>query len=703
MNVIGTDNKSWGWLAALFLICFLAAATLGRAADDSAQMNALESLDYSTMAGGKTVVKLVFKHDLTQVPGGFSVSTPPRIALDLGNTANALGKNAIEVNSGDLKSMTVVQVGNRTRVVMNLSRAASYESRADGKVLLVTLIGSSDYASPHDVTPKFAEAKPGAGKHAVRDVDFRRGPNGEGRVVVDLSDTGTGIDIRRQGKQLLIDFSNTSVPTGLERKLDVADFGTPVRMVETSTVNGSVRITVEPDGTWEHSAYQTDNQFIVEVKRVTEDPSKLSGNGKPNYIGEKLSLNFQNIEVRSVLQVIADFTGLNIIASDTVTGSITLRLKDVPWDQALDIILQSKNLSMRRTGNVVLVAPTDELATKEKLALEATQQKAELEPLQTESIRLNYQKAEDVQKLLSNDKQKILSKRGSVVVDVRTNTVFVQDTPQQLDEVRRLVNKIDVPVKQVMIEARIVIADDQFSRQLGVRFGTQGGIKLGATNAGTSGNIGDSSNIANGNRPGIPSDPNNLNVNLPVAGAAGSLALTLLNIGHGNLVNLELSALEADKRGKVVSSPRVITADKQRATIEQGTEIPYLQASSSGATNVAFKPAVLSLAVTPRITPEGKVIMDLEVKKDSVGTVFSGVPSIDTKKVVTQILIDDGETAVIGGIYEQTQRNDVDKVPVLGDLPYLGNLFKNTTRSDAKTELLVFITPRVLKDTISAR
>jgi type IV pilus assembly protein PilQ len=387
-----------------------------------------------------------------------------------------------------------------------------------------------------------------------------------------------------------------------------------------------------------------------------------------------------------------------------VQGNITLRLKDVPWDQALDIILQSKGLSKRKNGNVVLIAPTDEVNTKEKLALEASQQIAELEQLQTESIQLSYQKAEDLKKLLSDDKQKILSKRGNAVVDPRTNTLFIQDTPSRLDEIRKLITKIDVPVRQVMIEARIVIADDKWSKQLGFRFGGRGGYNRNNSNLGVSSTLDPSANIAGGTTPasGVSDIPN---VSVPIAGASatGSLAFTLLNIGSGNLISFELQALEADKRGKVVSSPRVITADKQKAVIEQGTEIPYLQASSSGATNVSFKPAVLSLSVTPQITPEGKVIMDLEVKKDSVGQIFAGVPSIETKKVLTQILVDDGETAVLGGIYEQTTRTDVDKVPFFGDLPVLGRLFKHDTKQDDKTELLVFITPKVLRDTVSVR
>jgi type IV pilus assembly protein PilQ len=437
------------------------------------------------------------------------------------------------------------------------------------------------------------------------------------------------------------------------------------------------------------------------------------------------------VEVRAVLQVIADFTGLNIITSDTVGGNLTLRLKDVPWDQALDIILQAKGLSKRKNGNVVLIAPTDELAAKEKLQLEAAAAVSDLEPVRTESFALSYAKAEDLKKLLSDKDQKILSKRGAVSVDERTNTLFVQDTGGRLEEARRLIQQLDVPVRQVLIEARIVIADDKWGRQLGARFGTQSAYNHGKYNYGISGTATDTANPINNNPvsrgsaslvyPGgdtsvlfstgaqsvgvvpIGAQPEQLNVNLPVVGAAGQIALSILNLGSGNLVNVELSALEADNRGKVVSSPRVITADKKKATISQGTEIPYQTASASGATTTQFKPAVLELAVTPRITPDDRIIMDLEVKKDSVGVIFNGIPSIETKKVVTQVLVDNGDTIVLGGIFEQTTRTTVDKVPFIGDLPFIGYLFKRTIKQDDKTELLIFVTPKIVKDVLTVR
>ncbi len=666
--------------------------------------NAIQGITAQGLPRGKVVIKFTLKQKLANPPGTFSVNTPPRIALDFADTSNAIGKNFMELREGELRNLNIVQAGTRTRVVMSLNRSVPYETKIEGNTLLLTLQGAEQIAAGAETATRFAEPAPTASAHSIREVDFRRGQNAEGRVVIDLSDATTGIDIRRQGRNLVVEFVNASLAKNLERRLDVRDFGTPVMFVEARSFGANVRVSIEPEGQWEHSAYQTDRQFIVEVKRLIEDPNKLVQTTQTGYAGEKLSLNFQNVEIRSVLQVIADFTGLNIIASDSVQGNITLRLKDVPWDQALDIILQSKSLSKRKNGNVVLIAPTDEVNTKEKLALEANQQISELEQLQTESFQLSYQKAEDLRNLLSDEKQRILSKRGSSVFDGRTNTLFVQDTGSRLDELRKLIVKIDVPVRQVMIEARIVIADDKWSKQLGFRFGGRGGYNRNNTNLGVASTLDPSATIASGtntavNVSDIP------NVSVPIAGASptGSIAFTLLNIGSGNLIGFELQALEADKRGKIVSSPRVITADKQKAVIEQGTEIPYQTSSASGGTTISFKSAVLSLSVTPQITPDGRVIMDLEVKKDAVGQVFAGIPSIDTKKVLTQILVDDGETAVLGGIYEQTSRVDTEKVPVLGNIPFLGRLFKHDSRVDDKIELLIFITPKIIKDTLTAR
>jgi type IV pilus assembly protein PilQ len=562
----------------------------------------------------------------------------------------------------------------------------------------------------------------------LRDIDFRRGRNGEGRIIVDLSDSSTGIDIRQQGRTLVVDFLRTALPRNLERRLDVADFATPVATIDTFAQGANARMVIEPRGLWEHSAYQAENRFILEIKPIQEDPNRLTQGTRQGYKGEKLSLNFQNVEVRAVLQVIADFTGLNIITSDTVTGSLTLRLKDIPWDQALDIIMQTKGLDMRKNGNVVLIAPREELAVKERQQLESRQQISDLEPLQTEMFQLNYQKAEAVQKLISDKEQKFLSKRGSAVVDPRTNILFVQDTASRLEEVRRVIRQIDVTVRQVLIESRIVIASDKFSRQLGVRLGVQTGFTLQRRYAGGFGGTLSTTpvvtctgttctretrtqtpyELASGIANAGYSDSPQLNVNLPVPNPAGQLALTLINLGSGNLINLELSALEADTLGKVISSPRVVTADNQKAHIEQGTEIPYVTPGSANApATVQFKKAVLALDVTPQITPDNRIIMSVEIRKDAVGQFVpvqggGSVPSIDTKNVTTQIAVNNGDTAVIGGIYEETINNNVTKVPLLGDIPILGYVFKQTGKEIDKTELLIFLTPRIIKESVTA-
>jgi type IV pilus assembly protein PilQ len=653
---------------------------------------------------------------LANPPAGFAINNPPRIALDFPNTVNGLGRNSQDVREGELRSMNVVQVGDRTRLVMNLGKALGFDTKVSGKELLITLQGTTAAtATTGSTVSHFAESSGGAQKHSVRDIDFRRGNAGEGRVVIDLSDNSTGIDLRTQGRTIVIDLLQTSLPKNLERRLNVVDFATPVQSIEAFRQGDNTRIVIEPKGLWEHAAYQTDSRFILEVKPIIEDPNKLVQTGR--YSGEKLSLNFQNVEVRAVLQVIADFTSLNIITSDTVGGNLTLRLKDVPWDQALDIILQSKGLDMRKTGNVVWIAPRDELATKEKLALESRQQIADLEPTRTESFQLNYTKGDDFRKLLTDREQRILSRRGSAVVDQRTNTVFVQDTPSKLEEVRRLLRQIDVAVRQVMIEARVVEASDRFSRNLGARLGFNNrpnantgrtGTEIAGSNVvGTVGGSLDSTGFMSGQIATIPNFNQSLGVNLPAQNISGAqpgvLSVILFNQGLTRFLNLEISALQADGRGKVISSPRVITADKVEATIEQGTEIPYQQATSSGATSISFKKATLSLKVKPQITPDDRVLMNLAVHKDSRGTDTPAGPSIDTKQIRTEVLVDNGGTVVIGGIYEQTQSNATNKVPVLGDLPYVGFLFKQNFKRDEKSELLVFITPRILKDTLTVR
>ena len=680
--------------------------------------NSVEAFNVSQQ-NGRVIVKLTLKEPLRSQPGSFTIANPARIAFDLPNTVNGLGRNSQNIGEGELLSMNLVQAGERTRMVLNLRRSVGYDTQIDGKNLVIILAAAPvASASGGAAVTHFVEAKQ-ADAHTVRDIDFRRGKAGEGRIVVDLSDSSTGIDIRAQGQNLVIDFFKTSLPDKLRRRLDVTDFGTPVQSVNTFNQGENVRMVIAPKGLWEHSAYQTDTQFVVEVKQIVPDPNKLTQGSKAGFSGEKLSLNFQNVEVRSVLNVIADFTDLNIITSDAVGGSLTLRLKDVPWDQALQIILDTRGLDMRKNGNVVWIAPRDELATKEKLALESQQQIGELEAVRTESFVLNYQKAAEVQALLSSTTQKILSKRGSAVVDTRTNTVFVQDVPARLEEVRKLIAQIDVAVRQVMIEARIVEANDSFSKNLGARLGYNqrlpGGDSLGRdvlrTSLGPSlSNNAQLTTNAAGDRQlltGTADITAGQNVNLPATGLggfnAGVISAILFNRGFTRFLTLELSALEADGKGKIISSPRVLTGDKVEAVIEQGTELPYQAATSSGATSVSFRKANLSLKVKPQITPDGNIIMTLDINKDSVGQVTAAGFAIDTKHVKTEVLVENGGTVVIGGIFSQDERTTTTKVPLFGDIPVLGNLFKNNAKTDNKTELLVFITPRIMDDRLILR
>jgi len=729
-----TNLRWFKLLQALLVLALAAFSNLTLAEDQSALSNKIESVEFSSLPGGRLSVRVKTTQPLTNPPAGFTLTEPARIALDFPQVANGTGKNNIQADQGTLKSISMAQGKERTRMVLNLANAMSYNTSVNGNEVAITLL-PAQVNTGATVETKFAEPKLSGQKHAINKVDFVRGKNGEGRVIVDLSDPAVGINIKQKGKLIEVDFINTEVPANLQRRLNVTNFNTPVLFVDTMNQGKNGHMVIEPKGNWEQSAYQADKKFIIDVRQVLEDPNKLVRSSKPGYAGEKLSLNFQNIEVRSVLQVIADFTGLNIISSDSVTGNLTLRLKDVPWDQALEIIMQSKGLGKRKNGNVILIAPAEEIVANEKQALEGIQQLEDIEILKTESFTLNYAKAADLVKLLSDAKQKILSKRGSAIADTRTNTVFVQDIPKFLEQVQQLVNKIDVPVKQVMIESRLVLADERFSKSLGARFGVQQQRVGGDTRAGISGSLGNgiTTRVINPTTgvtetvTGLGTPPNtagairlvttqlggpnglvtpglggnDLMSNLPVANAFGSMAVSLFRLPAGLLLNLELSALESDQRGKIVSSPRVTTASQQKAKIAQGTQIPYQRASASGATAVEFKEAALSLDVTPQVTPDDKIIMDLEVKKDRVGQVFNGVPSIDTQNIMTQVLVDNGETAVLGGIYEQTEINGIDKVPFFGDLPIMGNLFKRKTRTSDKTELLIFITPKIMDERLN--
>lgn len=688
--------------------------------------NAIQSIN-STQQAGAEVVRIELSQALTGVPNGFSVQTPPRVAIDLPGVTNAMGKSSLEINQGNLRSINIAQSGERTRLVLNLKQPANYQAQVQGKVLLLVLespasASAAAPASPTGEPVRFAEPL-NAAPVALRDIDFRRGPDGAGRVVVDLPNNQVGVDIRQQGQSLVVEFLRSTLPDALRRRLDVTDFGTPVQSVTATQSGDRVRLTIDPRGAWEHSAYQSDNQFVLEVRPQKIDPNKLTQG--PGYSGEKLSLNFQNIEVRALLQVIADFTNFNVVTSDTVTGNVTLRLKDVPWDQALDIILQAKGLGLRKSGNVIWIAPKDELAAKEKVDLESKAQIAALEPVRTQSFQLNYTKAEEVAKGLSGQSagqgggaaSRILSPRGSVIYETRTNQLFVSDIPSKLEEIQAMITKIDVPVRQVLIEARLVIADDTFGRSLGVRLG---GADLRGIRGGTPGYAvggGDNRVTFGGNMNAIGAQTQQVSastvpfndtqfVNLPAIGlnnySASTFALSLFGAASNRFLNLEISALEADGKGKVVSSPRVITADQVKALIEQGEELPYQAATISGNNSVQFRKANLKLEVTPQITPEGNVMLDVDVTKDSVGRVTQAGFAINTKHVRTQVLVENGGTVVIGGIYEQTDREDVTKVPLLGDVPYLGNLFKTKTRSSNKTELLIFITPKVVNDRSAA-
>ena len=691
------------WLARFAV----AAMLLGSGAVAWAQSNSIQKVT-STSVGESTILTIDLAEAPTQPPVDFSTQSPARIAIDFFGTGFSQQRATYQYGGKLLRSANVVQIADRTRVILELARPARYQAEIKGTQYIVTI----DTAPP--TTPTFTAPVPSAAQRAnlsrpaLRNIDFRRGNDGAGRVVVDLASRDVPINIAQQGRNIVVDFLETALPDSLRRRYDVTDFGTPVEAMRASENGNGTRLVIEPRGAnWEYNSYQADSQFVVEVRPVKEDPAKLiSGRG---YKGERLSLNFQNIDIRALLQVFADFTDLNIITSDSVQGNLTLRLKDVPWDQALQIVMDSKGLASRRNGNVLLVAPRAELTTKEKLELEAQAQIADLEPLRTQVFQLNYQRAEDVHKMLMGTSigsgavsaTRILSKRGSLTADVRTNQLFVSDIASKLEEVQNLLQRIDVSVRQVVIEARIVEADDRFSRNLGVRLGFADRRSVGGGNTAaigsnyippdTTAGVGTLNNV-----PFLSLPANVINSAQPAA-----LALSLFSSTANRFLNLELSALEADGRGKIISSPRVVTADNVKALIEQGTELPYQAATSSGATSVQFRKANLKLEVVPQITPEGNVLLDVDVNKDSVGIRTDSGFAIDTKHVKTQVLVENGGTVVIGGIFTQNERTDVEKVPLLGDIPVVGNLFKRTGRTDDRTELLIFLTPRVIASQVA--
>ena len=709
------NQAVWQWvrrLVAVVPVLMLSVSALAQ--------NAVQSVTGS-IQGGSEVIRIDFAQPLTAVPAGFAIQAPARIALDFPGVTNAIGRSTVEINQGNLRSVNVVQAGERTRLVLNLKAAASYKAQIDGKSLLVLLDPVAVAATAAPAAAVFAESR-NRDTQPLKDLDFRRGTDSSGRIVVDLASNQVGVDIRQQGQNLVVEFLKSTLPEGLRRRLDVSDFGTPVQSVTTFQAGDRVRVVIEPKGLWEHSAYQSDNQFVVEVRQQKIDPNKLTQG--PGFSGEKLSLNFQNIEVRSLLQVIADFTNFNIVTSDSVAGAVTLRLKDVPWDQALEIILQAKGLGMRKTGNVLWIAPKDEISAKEKLDLESRAAIQNLEPLRTQGFQLNYTKAADIAAQITaggggaaaGASARILSARGSVIAEPRTNQLFVTDIGSKLEQVQQLISKLDIAVRQVLIEARIVEASDTFGKSLGVRLG---GSDLRGLRGGDAGySIGGANRVALGGTYNAVSgttlesnttlDTTNTQfVNLPAVGQGGynaaTFAISLFSSAANRFLNLELSALEADGKGKLVSSPRIVTADQTKALIEQGTEFPYQQATSSGATSVAFRRATLKLEVTPQITPEGNIILDLDISKDSRGETTAAGIAINTKHIKTQVLVENGGTVVIGGIFELNETENETKVPVLGDLPAVGNLFKSRQRSSNKQEMLVFITPKMISDRAAAR
>ncbi|MDG1462672.1 MAG: type IV pilus secretin PilQ, partial [Gammaproteobacteria bacterium] len=687
-------------------------------AQDSAPANELNNIDVRVLAEGKIELQLQMTNDAPQ-PLTFTIDEPARIALDLPGTSSALSSRRQDVSKGALDTILVAEAGNRTRVVLNLDKLVAYQTRTEGNSIYVTLeSGSKSQATSFSAAIQEDQAADIPNSDvAIESVDFRRTENGGGRVIVSLSDSSIPVDVSKDGSNVIVVFSQTSVPDRLLKEFDVVDFATPVKSVEAQRLQNDVRLVISANGPIQELAYQTDKVFTIEVQPlVSLEKSKTPGLFNPDreYTGERLTLNFQDIDTRSVLQLLADISGRNIVVSDAVTGNVTLRLQSVPWDQALDIVLATKGLDMRENGNVIIVAPADEIAQREKADLAAREEIKQLEPVYSEYLQVNYAKANDLAVLISgvgggarSGGGSLLSDRGTVAIDERTNTLLLQDTSDRISEIRKLVSRLDIPVRQVLIESRIVVVGDDFSRSLGVRWGYTGynrstdGSKLSSVSGSGSatGSINDTY-IENGNTvPDLPAQNDRYAVNLPVANAAGKVAMALLNDDY--LVELELTALQSEGRGEVISSPRVITANQKEATIEQGVEIPYQEASSSGATTTQFKDALLRLTVTPQITPDDRIIMDLVVTKDSVGEVVSNsfggsVPSIDTRKVQTQVLVNNGQTVVLGGIYETETGEFETKVPLLGDIPFLGYLFKSTKYESKKAELLIFVTPKIL-------
>ena len=714
-------RRASGARRAPLMLGLLALATLVSSAVTAAT---LDDISYTSLPGNRVQVKMKLSAPVEGAPLSFTIDNPARIAIDLPGTTLNLKERTQRIGVGNAESVTAVEADNRARVVLNLGELVPYDIETNGDTIAVTLEGGPSSletqslpsaptrtaTAPAPVAalePVSVNTMPGHAKGSIRDIDFRRGTQGEAQVVVNMSAPDIGINISQQGDDVVIDFADTNLPENLDRKLDVLDFATPAKEIDTFREGNGTRMVIKPTGLYEHLAYQSDNTLTIELRPLTKEEEVANKKKKFGYTGERLSLNFQNIEVRAVLQLIADFTEKNLVASDTVGGNVTLRLKNVPWDQALDIILKSRGLDKREIGNVMMVAPQEEIANREKLEMESQKQIQELAPVRTEFMQVNYAKAAEIATLLKEKNNNLLSSRGNVSVDARTNTLLVQDTGDKLTEIRNVVKALDIPVRQVLIESRIVIANEDFSKNLGVRFGysknsisNKGGQDtiIGGTLKGGTKYLGqDDKAITTGFST---DDLENYMVDLAAPGAAGAAQLAIGKIGS-YLLQLELSALQQEGKGEVISAPRVITANQHEAIIESGTEIPYQEASSSGATSVSFKKAVLSLKVTPQITPDDRLIMDLVVNKDSVGQLFLGIPSIDKNELTTQVLVDDGDTVVLGGIFESENRDDRTSVPWFGDLPYLGRLFKRDQNTATKQELLVFVTPKIIKETLS--
>ena len=699
-------NKSY--LIVSFVLLSLGIST-------SALAVTLDDISYSSLPGDQVRINMKFSEALSEKPVNFTIDNPARIAIDLPGISLNVDKKSQAIGIGMAHSIAAVEAGGRTRVVVNLVHPVAYDMQLEGNDLVVTLGSGVGAAEAVASKGKMKMGGPGGSmqqmagsKASIENIDFRRGDQGQGRILVKLSDPSVGINMGQEGDNIVVDFSGTALPSDLDRKLDVVDFATPVKTIDTkATSTGAKMVIATVNSQYDHLAYQSGDMFTIEVRPLTAEQKEAQQKAKFGYTGERLSLNFQNIEVRAVLQLIADFTGLNLVASDTVGGSVTLRLKNVPWDQALDIILKSKGLGMRKEGNVLMVAPQQELAAREKLELEAKKQVEELAPLRTEFMQINYAKASDLASLIKSKDNKLLSKRGNVSIDERTNTLIIQDVATSLEAIRNMISKLDIPIRQVMIESRIVNADESFTKDLGVKFGYSKTTSAQTNAAGgadfftsVGGKLAGDTKYS-GNTSFNTNDMENYMVNLPVPGATSAIGLAVGKIGS-YLVQLELSALLAEGRGEDIASPKVITANQKEAVIESGVEIPFQEATSSGATSVSFKKAVLSLSVTPQITPDNRVLLDLQVKQDTRGSPdVLGVPPINTRNVTTQVLVNDGETVVLGGIYNQVDRTSSDRVPFFGDLPYLGFLFKKNRVEKNRTELLIFVTPKILKEEMS--